>query len=146
MAAETPLAIVRHRVRAPNSQARDILVVPLDESCALLTNALSAETWRNTTFVEYSRSGDAWRDVLTGRTTDIVVMVGAAGQELSQAIAIGEHCMHGQMKISSILVRGPDVTLSQISASLRSLRPWTHTLAVIPEADYLPGLLHALGA
>jgi hypothetical protein len=145
MPADQP-PLVRHRVRAPNSRARDILVVPLDESCAALTDALAPETWRSTIFVGYSRYGEAWRAVLAAREIDIVVTVGAAGHDLSQAIAIGEQCMHGQTKISGILLRAPELTLAQTSAALRSLRPWTHTLAVIPEADYLPGLLHALGA
>jgi hypothetical protein len=134
------------RVQAPNSSARDILVIPLDEASAPLVSAVAEQTWRNARFVSHTPFGEAWRSALDEKDVDLVVMIGQAGENLSQAIAIGETCLSRQIKISGVLIRNFGVDLSNVSASLRSLRPWTQTLAVITDADYLPGLLHALGA
>jgi hypothetical protein len=134
------------RVQVPNSSARDILVIPLDEVSAPLVSAVAEQPWRNARFVPYAPSGEAWRSALDERDLDLVVMIAQAGENLSQAIAIGETCLSRQIKISGVLIRTSGVDLSKVSASLRSMRPWTQTLAVITDADYLPGLLHALGA
>jgi hypothetical protein len=134
------------RVQVPNSSARDILVIPLDEVSAPLISEVAEQSWRNARFVPYTPFGEAWRNALEEKHVDLVVMIGQAGENLSQAIAIGETCLSRQIKISGVLLRNLDVDLLNVSASLRSMRPWTQTLAVITDADYLPGLLHALGA
>jgi hypothetical protein len=134
------------RVQAPNSSARDILVIPLDEAAGRLVGTVAEQVWRNARFVPFTPLGDAWRTALGKQDVDLVVVIGNAGANLSQAIAIGEICITRQIKVSGVLMRGEEVTLSDMSASLRSMRPWTRTLAVIGEQDYLPGLLHALGA
>jgi hypothetical protein len=134
------------RVQVPNSSARDILVIPLDEVSAPLVSAVAEQPWRNARFVSYTPFGEAWRAALDGKDVDLVVMIGQAGENLSQAIAVGETCLSRQIKISGVLVRNLSGNLANVSASLRSMRPWTQTLAVITDADYLPGLLHALGA
>jgi hypothetical protein len=133
------------RVQAPNSSPRDILVVPLDAQSARPAQALSEQAWRNARFVPFG-DADGWRSALEARRPDVVVMLATAGQNLSRAIAIGELCLTQGVKISGVLMRPDAMTSAEMSAALRSMRPWTQTLAVIGEADYLPGLLHALGA
>lgn len=131
------------RLQAPNAVAREILVIPLDETCGRRAAEVAAEPWRNARFVPFTQKGEAWRAVLAERSPDLVMLIGRAGTELSQAIALGEICVERRIKIAGVLIR--DGVLD-ISASLRGLRPWTQTLAVVADAEYLPGLLHALGA
>jgi hypothetical protein len=137
----------RFRLQAPNSSARDILVIPLDAAVAPLVSEVALQPWKNARFAAFSAAGEAWRAALDQHAaTDLVVIIGQAGEDLGQAISVGELCINRQIKTSGVLLRHDGVSLPQMSASLRSMRPWTRTLAVIAEADYLPGLLHALGA
>jgi hypothetical protein len=136
----------RFRLQVPNASARDILVIPVDEAVAPLVEHVSEQPWKNARFVPFSTSGEAWRVELERHPVDLVVVIGQAGENLSQVISIGEICIDRQIKTSGVLVRHDGVSLAQISASLRYMRPWMQTLAVIAETDYFPGLLHALGA
>ncbi len=136
----------KFRVQAPNSSARDILVVPLDALSGRISEEVAQQNWRNARFVPHSVSGEAWRAALAEGNADLVVMIGQVGENLAQAVAVGETCIEKSLKISGVLLRQPESGLAEVSAALRSLRPWTQTLAVIAEVDYLPGLLHALGA
>lgn len=136
----------RFRLQAPNAAARDILVIPLDPAAGLVLGQVAAQDWTNARFVGFSASGEDWRAALERSPADLVVLLGQAGENLSQVISIGEICLARNIKISGVLLRLQDVPLSQMAASLRNLRPWTQTLAVIAEAEDLSGLLHALGA
>ncbi len=141
-----PAREAKFRVQVPNSKARDILVVPLDAASETSAALLAAETWRNARFVAFSAQGQGWREAIERAGLDLVVMIGTVGQDLSQAIPLGEGCIERNIKTSGVLLRPLDVPLAEFSSALRSVRPWTQTLAIISEADYLPGLLHALGA
>ena len=136
----------RFRVQFPNASARDILVVPLDETAARLVGEVSRQPWRHASFVPFSASGEAWRTELEQRSFDLVVVVGQAGENLGQVASIGEICIDRKIKTSGVLLRIADASPTHMAASLRSMRPWTRTLTVITEADDIPGLLHALGA
>jgi hypothetical protein len=136
----------RFRVQSPNAAARDILFIPLDEMVAHLVEDMSRQPWKNARFVPFSGSGEAWRVELEQRLVDLVVVVGQAGEDLSQANLIGKICIDRQIKTSGVLLRNDGVSPTQMAASLRSMRPWMRTLTVITEVDDMPGLLHALGA
>jgi hypothetical protein len=134
------------RLQAANSAARDIIVIPLDPNSGRLTAAVAEQTWRNARFVPYTKSGEAWRAIFVSGDVDLAVMIGQEGEDLSQAVAVGEICMARAIKTSAVLLRGDHSGVPDVSDGLRSLRPWTQTLAVIAEPEYLAGLLHALGA
>jgi hypothetical protein len=136
----------RFRLQGPNASARDILVIPLDKVVTPLVADISGQDWRNACFAGFSHDGAAWRAELDRRPVDLIVVIGQAGENFSQVISIGEICIDREIKTSGVLLRPQHVPLAQMSAALRSMRPWMRTLAVITEADYLSGLLHALGA
>ena len=95
-----------------------------------------------------SSSSWSWNPKLIARVknSDLVVMIGTVGQDLAEATTIGETCMLRAVKISGVLMEPAEADPQQVSDCLRLIRPWTHTLAVVAEGQYLPGLLHALGA
>ena len=151
-ARSTSSAESRFRVQAPNAMARDILVIALDEESAKLGTLLAGQPWRRTQFVNFRRDGDApavlqtWLGAMEQRDFDLIVMVGSIGSKLDLAADIGSRCIDGGVKISSVLLAPAAASSRSISAGLLALRPWSVTLAVIAEAEYLPGVLHALGA
>jgi hypothetical protein len=136
----------RFRVQFPNSSPREILVVPLGERSDRLLNEVATQPFRNATFVPYTASGEPWRSVILDHHLDLVVMVGHIGENLAQVISIGETSLSRKVKISGVLIHKHADQVASLSSALRSVRPWTQTLSVVSEADYLPGLLHALGA
>jgi hypothetical protein len=73
-------------------------------------------------------------------------MVGTVGGDLGGAEAIGEKGVARSIKMASVLVSPQGTPPAVISECLLDLRPWSRTLALINSADYLPGVLHALGA
>lgn len=133
----------RFRIQAPNSSARDILVVPLDDAADAIVAPVIQESWRKARFAPCMPGGEAWRAALAESKPDLIVVIGKVGAEFGQVIAIGETCLVHHIKVSGVLIRRGGLP---ISSALRSLRPWTQTLAVVSDADYLPELLHALGA
>lgn len=136
----------RFRIQAPNSTARNIVVIPLDEVSSGLVTKTANQPWRNARFVAYAANGEGWRAALAAHDIDLVVIIGQVGESLSQTIAIGETVVTRHIKISGVLIVDEPAQLTALAGSLRSIRPWTHTLAVIGNADDLPELLHALGA
>ncbi len=149
-ARNTSAAESRFRVQDSNSLARDILVVALDEKSAALGSVLAAQSWRRAEFVNFQipgaqESGD-WSAVLERRAFDLIVMVGTAGGDLHQAETIGGKGIARGIKVSGVLLSLQGTPPPVISQSLLDLRPWSRTLALIGSADYLPGVLHALGA
>ncbi|HQT63512.1 MAG: hypothetical protein B7Z75_07335 [Acidocella sp. 20-57-95] len=135
-----------YRVQAPNSSPRELLIVPLGEASGKLLELVAQPPYRNAKFVPYTPSGEPWRKTIDERNLDLVVMVGFVGENLAQVIAIGETCIARKVKISSILIHKDASEIVALSSALRSMRPWSQTLAVVSDADYVPGLLHALGA
>lgn len=136
----------RFRIQSPNSTPRKILVLPLGDQSDHLVTEIADQPYRNAQFVPYTASGEPWRSIITKQNLDLVVMIGHVGENFAQVIPIGETCLVQQIKISGVLIdKNHDGNLA-LSSALRSIRPWTQTLAVISEVDYLPGLLHALGA
>jgi hypothetical protein len=149
-AKSTSAAESQFRVRDPNSLARDILVVALDEKSAALGGMLATQSWRCAEFVNFhmpaAREGRDWSTALERHAFDLIVMVGTAGGDLRQAESVGGKGAARGTKVSSVLLSLQGTPLPVISESLLDLRPWSRTLAVIGSADYLPGVLHALGA
>jgi hypothetical protein len=149
-AQSTSAAESRFRVQAPNSLARDILVIALDERSSTLGGMLDAQSWRCAEFANFDmatpRGGEDWSAVLERHDFDLIVMVGTAGGDLSGAEAIGEKGVARGIKMASVLVSLQGTLPAVISECLLDLRPWSRTLALIGSADYLPGVLHALGA
>ena len=149
-AQSTSAAESRFRVQASNSLARDILVIALDARSATFGGILDAQAWRCAEFANFDmaapRGGEDWPVILERHAFDLIVMVGTAGGDLSGAEAIGEKGIARGIKIASVLVSPQGTPLAVISECLLDLRPWSRTLALIDSADYLPGVLHALGA
>ena len=140
----------RFRVQAPNSVARDILVVALDPQSAGLGPILAKSTWQGALFVGFqdlpaSAPGN-WPDALARRLPDLLIMVGTVGQTLAQAGAIGASCRKAGVKVSSILLADAGISAKTLSEALLQLRPWSHTLAVLHEDSDLCDTLRALGA
>ncbi len=141
------------RVQSPNSAARNILVVALEATSARLGLRLDEHPWRRTQFVNFephnmsnAAGAENWRAALDRTDLDLVVIVGSIGQNLSAVAAIGEACVLKDVKVSGVLVADSEAEPGLISAGLRMMRPWTHTLAVISDGACLADLLHALGA
>jgi hypothetical protein len=149
-AQSTSAAESRFRVQAPNSLARDILVIALDEKSSALGGMLDTQSWRCAAFANFGmaapRDGEDWSAILERHDFDLIVMVGTAGGDLGGAEAIGEKGVARSIKMASVLVSPQGTPPAVISECLLDLRPWSRTLALINSADYLPGVLHALGA
>jgi hypothetical protein len=150
-ARSTSAAESRFRVQDSNSLARDILVIALDEQSAALGGMLAAQSWRHAEFVNFHIGGGPqdrgdWAEALERHGFDLIVMVGTAGSDLRNAEIVGGKGIARGVKVSSVLLSPQDTPAPVISESLLDLRPWSRTLALIGSADYLPGVLHALGA
>lgn len=136
----------RYRIAAPNALARALMIVPIDPLAGRLAVEMAADHWENARFVSYAPDGSTWRAALQAEIFDMVVMLATLGQDLVQAIQLGETCIDRNVKISTVLLRPREVPVSALPAALRSVRPWSRTLAVLADDESVPGLLHALGA
>jgi hypothetical protein len=147
----TSAAESRFRVQAPNSMARDILVIALDEKSAEQGDMLAGESWRCTEFVDFHMPGtavspQAWPAAIERRGLDLLVMIGTVGENLQESSKIGARAIALGAKVFGVLLAPDDMPADAISAALLELRPWSRTLMLLSSADYLPGILHALGA
>jgi len=141
----------RFRVPAPNSVPRDMLVVALDDASAGWGPLLAGPGWIHAQFCGFRDAAGRlatrdWRTLLTEQDFDFVLLVGTAGEELEAASRIGALCFARGIKLGGLLLAPHGAASAEISAGLAMLRPWVRTLAVADDAEYLPGLLHALGA
>jgi hypothetical protein len=147
----TSAAESRFRVQAPNSSARDILVVALDEKSAKLGDMLAGQSWRGTQFADFhmpdtGANPQTWSATMERRGLDLLVMIGTVGENLQRSSQIGARSIALGTKVFGVLLAPDDTPVDAISAALLELRPWSRTLMLLSTADYLPGILHSLGA
>jgi hypothetical protein len=149
-ARSTTAAESRYRVRAPNSVARNILVVALDAESGRLAALFQDLDWRGITFVGFAGKGGVfrdgtWREVAAEMAVDVIIMIATAGHMTEMAQEIGPFALERGIKVSAILLSGGS-DASLVAVSLQQLRPWTRTLTILDDESCLADFLHALGS
>lgn len=140
-----------YRVQAANAMPRRILVIALDPTTAALGQQLAEERWRNIRFANFEVS-DPQKNLTFTRlgagedsASDVVVIVGTVGRDLSQASRIAERCVRQGIEVSGVLIAPKRAKPQAVNEALLSLRPMSRTLALIRDGEFLRGILQALG-
>jgi len=148
-ARSTSAAQSRYRVQAPNSAARNMLVVALDPASRDLGGLFLKQAWQGVTFVGFAEPGERfhdgnWRNAAAASSADVVMMLATPGHRLDVAREIGSFAVERGIKVASILVL-QGAAGDQVAESLQQLRPWTRTLTILNDETYLADFLQALG-
>jgi hypothetical protein len=160
----TTAAESRYRIDAPNSRARTIKVIALDEPSEDVLRRLSEGKWNKATFLtasafagapKQSESLAGWLSDIAGRTknlleeiegADLVVMVVTAGQRADAASLIGEACSLKRVNTTALVLGGTDIPDEVLSRTLSQLRPWSLMLVISGAEEYIEDMLTALRA
>ncbi len=159
-------AEARFRVRYPNSKARVVKVVALDEPSERIVKRVAQRAWQRATFFTAlkfdgaPRGGEGWSmqgwlSDLAGRTralldevasADLIVMVASAGTSAPAAAVIGEACAAHKVMTTALIVGSEHACDEVLSRTLASLRPYASMLVIASDDDYIDGMLSALRA
>jgi hypothetical protein len=158
-------AEARFRIDAQNSTPRRIKIIALDPVSEAVIASLARRRWNNASFLTASafagtppphgvRVPDFLADV-AGKTldlideiagADLVVMVGAPGENASAAALIGEACSLRGVTTTGLILGRPSAKGDMLSAALAQLRPWSRMLVIAEGDDYVEDMLCALRA
>ena len=157
-----------YRIPYANSKPRAIKVIALDPVSAAFIDEVSHLSWQGATFFtslsftgaaapggEGGTSLQAWLKDLAGRTLDLVtevensdfiVVISAAGEDAQAASVIAEVCALHHKSLVALVIPKPGATEEDVTASLRSLRPYARMLVNAKGRDYVEAMLTALRA
>jgi hypothetical protein len=157
-------AEARFRIDAPNSRPRAVKVIALDHPSERVVKEMSRRTWNGATFFTASAFGSApkvgesfsgWLSDIAGRTknlieevdsTDLVVMIAAAGESPQAASIIGEACSVKRVMTTALVLSSPTISDEALSKTLSYLRPWSLMLVIASAEEYIADMLTALRA
>jgi hypothetical protein len=152
----------RFRIDAPNARPRAVKVVALDRPSQAVVERLGQERWNGASFftasafsAESQASGQAWLSDLSGgtkhlleeiRSSDLMVMIASAGEDVPVAALIGEACSIECVTTTALIIGGPAATDQELARTLAQLRPWALMLVVASAEEYVADMLGALRA
>ena len=157
-------AEARFRINAPNSKARAVKVIALDQPSERVVKSLAQRQWNGATFFTASSFGampkqgesfTGWLSDLAGRTkslidevagADLVVMIAQAGNDAAAASIIGEACSLKRVNTTGLVLGGPHISDETLSKTLSQLRPWSLMLVIASAEEYVADMLTALRA
>jgi hypothetical protein len=158
-------AEARYRIDAPNSKPKRVKVIALDRPSEAIVKDLAGKAWHGATFFIASSfasvptsgnfSMQGWLSDLAGRTknlvdevdtSDLVVMVATAGENVPAAALIGEACSLKRITTTGLILGAPSASDEMLSKTLAQLRPWSLMLVIASAVDYIEDMLIALRA
>jgi hypothetical protein len=157
-------AEARYRVAAPNSRARAVKVIALDDESEVIIKRLAEMPWRGATFLTVLRdppgadqtfSMTGWLRDLAGHAkglldeiagADNVVMIAHAGSAPENASIVGEACSLRRVMTTGLIVSAPATPDEMLSRTLAHLRPWALMLVIATGEEYIADMLAALQA
>ena len=156
----------RYRVNYPNSTARAVKLIALDEKAVPVVERLVEANRRRgalvpTAPVPAAQGGaagtvtsiKAWLSDFAVRIktmiteidpADLVVLVATAGEETPLAAVIGDACRARGVPVTALILDSDATTDAALSSSLARLRPYTSMLVVARGHDYVEEMLSAL--
>jgi len=139
-----------HRVQAPNSAARHILVVALDAMADALMPLVEAGSWRELRAVPL-RSGAgaeaavrAICDTLRRGMLDQVIIVAALAHDIAETETICARCVQEEIKVGAILVG--EIAPGAGGRTAAAARRYAETIAIVRDVETVAEILHAIGA
>lgn len=156
-----------YRINYPNSKARSVKVVALDQGSQPLVDEIARLPWTRAAFFTSlsfdgapapraeSASLQAWLRDIAGQTTDLVeeiktadlvVMVCLAGSDAQAALLIGEACAVHSKTVIGLVLQDQHTTDEQTSATLKNMRPFSSMLVIANGQEYVESMLMALRA
>jgi hypothetical protein len=159
-------AQAKFRIEAPNSQARAVKVIALDQPSERVVKDLARSPWQRASFLTATAfsgapkqgepfSMNGWLNDLAGRTkdlvdevnsADLVVMVATAGENAAAAAIIGEACSVKHVMTTALILGGASSSDEVLSKMLAQLRPHAMMLVISSADEYIKDMLTALRA
>jgi hypothetical protein len=159
-------AEARFRIDAPNSQARAIKVIALDQPSEEVVKRLAQAQWNRASFFTASNfaakpqtgerfSVSGWLSDLAGRTkdlmdevatADLVVMIAASGENAQAAGLIGEACGARHVMTTALILGGDATSDEALAKTLAQIRPHAMMLVIANADEYIQDMLTALRA
>ena len=158
----------RFRVDYPNSIARSVKVIALDETGRRLVDKIALLPWARATFFTSlsqeqspvslraeSNAVRAWLNDIAGQTkslieeietADVVVMIAGAGSTADAAPLIGEACQLRHVTAVGLVLQDEETTDETIERTLRKMRQFVTMLVVASGDEYAEAMLTALRA
>jgi hypothetical protein len=156
----------RFRVDYPNSIARSVKVIALDETGRRLVDKIALLPWARATFFTSlsheqspvraeSNAVRAWLNDIAGQTkslieeietADVVVMIVGAGSTADAAPLIGEACQLRNVTAVGLVLQDEETTDEAIERTLRKMRQFVTMLVVASGDEYAEAMLTALRA
>lgn len=158
----------RFRVDYPNSIARSVKVIALDEAGRRLVDKIALLPWARATFFTSlsqeqspaplraeSNAVRAWLNDIAGQakglieeieTADVVVMIAGAGSTADAAPLIGEACQLRHVTAVGLVLQDEEITDEAIERTLSKMRQFVTMLVVASGDEYAEAMLTALRA
>ena len=147
----------RFRIDYPNSKARAIKVIALDEPSERVVKRLAQGNWQRATFLTALKfdgappggegwSMQAWLSDVAGRTKDLVDEVATAGTGAEAAAVIAEACGVRKVMTTALIIGSKSRSDEELAKTLASLRPHSSMLVIANDDEYIETMLSALRA
>jgi hypothetical protein len=158
----------KFRIDRPNSKARAVKVIALDQPSEKVVKDLAKAQWQGATFLTATAfagapapkkgerfSVNGWLNDLAGRTkdlidevnsADLVVMVATAGENAAAAAIISEACSHNHVMTTALILGSASSNDDVLSKMLGQLRPYAMMLVIASADEYIKDMLTALRA
>jgi hypothetical protein len=136
----TSAAEARYRIQQPLPTTRAVVVLPLDAVSERVTSGISRQAWNGVTFLKASDIARFETDVAT---TDLVMMVVAAGTDPAAVATIGEICSERRIPTAACVIRDASTPDADLSVTLGRIRPWSLMVVVASDRSYLEDILRS---
>ena len=117
----TSAAEARFRIDRPNSRARAITVLAIDEPSERVVKQLAAGVWNRATFLAQRALSPAQLDEQIA-SADLVVVVATAGENARGATVIGEACSARRVCTTGLILGGNEHSDEALSKTLMADR------------------------
>lgn len=138
-------AEARFRIDRPNSRARAIAVIAIDQPSERVVMDLSTAGWNRAAFLTLrSLTAPQLDGHIAG--ADLVVIVATAGEDGHGAATIGKACSARRVYTTGLVLGGTEHPDAALAKTLAALRPWMLMLVIASSPDYVADMLRALRA
>ena len=144
----------RYRIPVPPPTARIVKVLALDPAADVVVHRLAERAWTGTMFLSKPAADAARPDLLSGRliasvldeiaSSDLVVMVVAAGADARLAAPLGAACSDRGVTAAACVVGAGSATHEALTGTLAQVRPWSQMVIVASDDGYVEDLLRSL--
>lgn len=149
----------RFRVAYPNSVARRIKVIALDQPAERVVRRLAGGGWHSATFLttvkDRSHTATDWLSDLAGKALDLldqvsaadaVVTISTAGENAEDVAIIGEVCHARRIMLTALVIDPLALPEAELLRTMAPLRGHAAMLVVAKGEEYIEAMLTALRA